>query len=35
MADPRLDRLEAVMLTLLPVDGSKVPNGQWTKPLAR
>ena len=28
MADPRLDRLEAVMLTLLPVDGSKVPNGQ-------
>jgi adenine-specific DNA-methyltransferase len=28
MADPRLNRLEAVMLTLLPVDGSKVPNGQ-------
>lgn len=28
MADPRLDRLEGILLTLLPVDGSKVPNGQ-------
>ncbi|MFM7335093.1 MAG: site-specific DNA-methyltransferase, partial [Tabrizicola sp.] len=28
MADPRLDRLESILLTLLPVDGSKVPNGQ-------
>ena len=38
MADPRLDRLEAVMLTLLPVDGSKVPNGQlrpkWVQAVA-
>lgn len=28
MADPRLDRLEGILLTLLPVDGNKVPNGQ-------
>ncbi|MGR6805345.1 site-specific DNA-methyltransferase [Sphaerotilus natans] len=28
MANPRLDRLEGILLTLLPVDGSKVPNGQ-------
>jgi hypothetical protein len=28
MAGPRLDRLEAVMMIFLPVDGSKVPNGQ-------
>jgi len=28
MADPRLDRLEGILLILLPVDGSKVPNGQ-------
>jgi adenine-specific DNA-methyltransferase len=28
MADLRLDRLEDILLTLLPVDGSKVPNGQ-------
>lgn len=28
MADPRLDRLEGILLSLLPVDGSKVPNGQ-------
>ncbi len=28
MADPRLDRLEGLFLGLLPVDGSKAPNGQ-------
>jgi len=28
MADTRQDRLEGILLTLLPVDGSKVPNGQ-------
>jgi adenine-specific DNA-methyltransferase len=28
MADPRIDRLEGILLTLLPVDGRKVPNGQ-------
>ncbi len=28
MADPNLDRLEGILLALLPIDGSKVPNGQ-------
>jgi hypothetical protein len=28
MADPRQDRLEGILLTLLPVDGGKLPNGQ-------
>ena len=28
MTDPRLDRLEGILLTLLPPDGSKIPNGQ-------
>jgi hypothetical protein len=28
MADPRQDRLEGILLTLLPVDSGKLPNGQ-------
>lgn len=28
MADTRVDRLESILLSLLPVDGGKVPNGQ-------
>lgn len=38
MADTRVDRLESILLSLLPVDGGKVPNGQlrskWVQAVA-